>query len=162
MHRTGTPILPVSTTTNYSPTHCKQYQFCLAQRSGKDLCTPLLGIPANVTSTAFPTASPIQLAALDLLVALQQRFTIAWSPTLGLNVSDYIMPIPSLPPDQWIFETTNWVSSILASLQIMFTDYAIGPEVRDPGSKEFVRLAETREEKALCGAQKMRKGGGYA
>jgi hypothetical protein len=82
--------------------------------------------------------------------------------TKGLNLSLAMMPIDSASPTQWINEATNWSKYLLASTQIILADFAIGPGTRSPTSKDNVVRPATEGEKLLCGAQKMRKSGGFA
>ena len=63
-----------------------------------------------------------------------------------------------LPDDQRIRELTRWQRQILASLQMAFIDYAIGPKHRDNTAGGHI-APENEFEKRLCVMQKMRKSG---
>ena len=85
-----------------------------------------------------------------------------FSITKGLNLSLAAMPIDSASSTQWINEATSWSKYLLASTQVILADFAMGPGTRSPSSKDKIRRPETEGEKTLCGAQKMRKSGGFA
>lgn len=81
----------------------------------------------------------------------------------SLNASHFISNTgglgSSLPNDQWKIELKRWMSVSLAAIQILVTDYAIGPGARTSG---FDIPPPTRKGYSeLCKAQKMRKPGGF-
>jgi hypothetical protein len=99
------------------------------------------------------------MTLLELLIQMpRMNFAI----TKGLNISLAAMPIDSASSTQWINEATSWSKYLLASTQIILADFAMGPGSRSPRSKDKVHRPETEGEKTLCGAQKMRKSGGFA
>lgn len=67
--------------------------------------------------------------------------------------------VESLPDDQWIKEVQTWEAIAWAAIQIVIADYAIGPTVRDPSSKDLV--VKNGTEKELCSMMKMRRPGGF-
>ena len=69
--------------------------------------------------------------------------------------------IDSLPDDQWIQEVAGWESFVWAALQTAVSDYAIGPEVREPTARAYMKNETTTGEKQLCQAQRLRKSGGF-
>lgn len=108
-----------------------------------------------------PAANEVQLAVLQLLL-------VATKPQILVDTDQYKAQeqlsggrVVSLPDDQWIKELTSWESSVWATYQITVADYAIGPIVRDPLSKNFTKPPSNQAEKRLCGMQKMRKPGGF-
>ncbi|KAJ4363717.1 hypothetical protein N0V95_001032 [Ascochyta clinopodiicola] len=147
-----------------------QYQFCYARPGKEDYCTDLnelplsvylgnLPLPANIDFSMFPGANGIQRTILRLLATSSYVFNMATVPTDLLAGS---LENPSrdegLPDDQWVRELTRWEKQILASLQVAFLDYAIGPENRDTAAG--VHITPGNEfEKQLCGMQKMLKSG---
>jgi hypothetical protein len=46
-------------------------------------------------------------------------------------------------------------------MQMAVSQYAIGPKASDPFADAYVIAPQTEGEKALCGAQKMKKSGGF-
>lgn len=107
----------------------------------------------------FPGANGIQRTILRLLATSSYAFNMATVPTDLLTGSlENPDKEEGLPDDQWIRELTRWQRQILASLQVAFLDYAIGPENRDTAAG--VHIAPGNEfEKQLCSMQKMRKSG---
>lgn len=113
-------------------------------------------------------ASELQKTTLGLLLRFGLLIQIGASPKLQASLlHDSNEYIPSLPDEQWIIETQAWYESVIASLQIMFADYAIGPDRRDPSLSRDPTLnssiiePQTPGERALCGMQKMRKPTGF-
>ena len=107
----------------------------------------------------FPGANGMQRTILRLLATSSYVFNMATVPTDLLAGSlDNPNKEEGLPDDQWIRELTRWQRQILASLQVAFLDYAIGPENRDRAADVHVR-PENEFEKKLCRLQKMRKSG---
>ena len=62
------------------------------------------------------------------------------------------------PDNQWILEVERWQKQILASIQVAFTDFSIGPGERDTAFPVHMRI-NTTSERQLCGMQKMKKTG---
>jgi hypothetical protein len=147
-----------------------QYQFCHKLPSGEDFCTELGELPLNVwlgnlppppkiDKSMFPHANEIQQTILRLLS------TSAWLFNIGTVAEDLLagsIDNPDsergLPDNQWILEVERWEKQILASLQVAFTDYSIGPGIRDEAFPVYMR-PNTTSERQLCGMQKMKKTG---
>ena len=55
-----------------------------------------------------------------------------------------------------------WTKHVLATTQLVFSDYAMGPAARVRSIQNSVRAPETVGEKALCASQKMHKTGDFA
>jgi hypothetical protein len=107
----------------------------------------------------FPQANEIQKTILRLLS------TSAWLFNIGTVVEDLLAgsldnpdKLKGLPDNQWILEVERWEKQILASLQVAFVDYSIGPGIRDVASPIFEK-PNSEAEKQLCGMQKMKKTG---
>jgi hypothetical protein len=107
----------------------------------------------------FPQANEIQKTILRLLS------TSAWLFNIGTVAEDLLagsIDDPNhqygLPDNQWILEVERWEKHILASLQVAFTDYSIGPGIRDVAFPVFEK-PRSEAEKQLCGMQKMKKTG---
>ncbi|KAL1657356.1 hypothetical protein SLS61_000402 [Didymella pomorum] len=118
-----------------------------------------LPLPANIDFGMFSGANGMQRTILRLLATSSYVFNMATVPTDLLAGS---LENPNreegLPDDQWIRELTRWQRQILASLQVAFIDYAIGPEHRDTAAGSHI-APENEFEKRLCKMQKMRKSG---
>jgi hypothetical protein len=117
---------------------------------------------AEISSFDFPSPSPIQLAALELSRSVFLASNMEQGIYGGFNATGALWPSPGLPADQWIVESLFLEKYVFSMMQILFTDYAIGPEARSPIAKDSVTLAASEGEKALCSIQKMRKAGGFA
>jgi hypothetical protein len=89
-----------------------------------------------------------------------------------LDASDYSQVLASsmvrrelvaahIPADQWITEAKGMEAFVWTALQIAIADYAVGPSLRSPDIADNVPAPATSGDKALCGAQKMRKAGGF-
>lgn len=107
------------------------------------------------------TLSSFQKAVFDLvsIVSLDANMVVAIEG--GFNASTKIRGEPTLPNDQWIIEAKRLMAFDLAYMQVLFPDYAIGPEVRASQIREGVDRPVTEGERQLCAAQKMRKAGGF-
>lgn len=109
----------------------------------------------------FLEANELQLSVLRLLVTSSYMFDMTNDATkLALSLADDSRVIPGLPPDQWIKELVWAESTAYAMLQVGFTDYAIGPKVRDSKAEDWVKPV-TNGEKELCHMQRMRKSGNF-
>lgn len=142
----------------------QQYQFCFAHKGQSDYCTDLSGLPGRILVEDYPGASDVQLAALQLLVTSSLLFDISDAAQDVLQAKEMAGGtgyIPSLPEDQWEKEIKGWEAFVWAALQTAITDYAIGPAVREPSIADLVKKNLTSGEKQLCGAQKMKKSGGF-
>lgn len=69
--------------------------------------------------------------------------------------------IDALPDDQWVQEAVGWESFVWAALQTAVSDYAIGPDLREPTARAYMRNETTLGEKQLCQVQRMRRSGGF-
>jgi hypothetical protein len=115
--------------------------------------------PPHIDNSMFPQANEIQKTILRLLS------TSAWLFNIGTVAEDLLagsIDDPNhqygLPHNQWILEVERWEKHILASLQVSFTDYSIGPGIRDVAFPAYIG-PESEAEKQLCGMQKMKKTG---
>jgi hypothetical protein len=126
------------------------------------LCTELGGFPpGSFYTTLVPKATPVQEAALALLIAaglVGGAFTNPGFITKQYSLDDIV--IHSLPDDQWIRELQYWESAYWATQQIVVTDHAIGPIMRAPRAERVVE-APSGADIQLCSMQKMRKQGGF-
>jgi hypothetical protein len=138
--------------------------------SGQEFCTELGELPLNIwmadlppppyiDNSMFPQANEMQKTILRLLS------TSAWLFNIGTVVEDLMagsLDNPNyqyeLPDDQWILEVERWEKQILASLQVAFIDYSLGPGTRDVAFPVFEKPG-SEAEKQLCGMQKMKKTG---
>jgi hypothetical protein len=112
----------------------------------------------------YPGASDIQLAAIELLITSSMLFDISDAGQdllLAKDLAGGTGYIPSLPEDQWVQEVTRWESFVWAALQTAISDYAVGPSVREPSTRAYMRNATTNGEKELCQAMRARKPGGF-
>jgi hypothetical protein len=144
----------------------EQFQYCIDVPSKPEFCSPLSGNPeeSSISTDTFPGAAPVQLAGLRVLISAN-RYNSMQAGVLrddGLNASNVMEPVHSLPPNQWTVETTGFLSYLLAATQRWFTDYAIGPQARHHSAGAFTDKPVTDGEKQLCHSQKMRKAGGFA
>lgn len=108
-------------------------------------------------------ASPVQVAALQLMIEANRVTFIGQASDLRasrLMLRDGVVT-SQVPSDQWINEVEGLDSVIWASLQTLVADYAIGPGVRTAELEEYVVKPTSPGDKQLCGAQKMRKPGGF-
>lgn len=55
-----------------------------------------------------------------------------------------------------------WESAAWSALQILVSDYAVGPVNRDSLADQYTDAPATDGYKALCRSQRMRKAGGFA
>jgi hypothetical protein len=142
----------------------QQYQYCVARANAPDFCTDLNALPGRIQEY-FAGASEAQIAALRLLVtsnllfdasdAFEQHGTEA---SRLLGAANFMA---ALPDDQWIREVVASEKFVWASMQTLVSDYAIGHAVRDPLVIESLKKNITKGERQLCGAQRMRKSGGF-
>jgi hypothetical protein len=128
----------------------------------------LNGIPGDTTLGDLSEVSEMQRTILELLLRFSYLMPIGSSKSLQASFfNDRDGYIPSLPDEQWIIEIEAWYRNVLASLQIMFADYAIGPDRRDSSrgrdqsQNRSIIEPQTSAERALCGMQKMRKPTGF-
>ncbi|KAF2470133.1 uncharacterized protein BDR25DRAFT_370147 [Lindgomyces ingoldianus] len=121
------------------------------------------GVVGCTEQVYYPGASPIQLAALRLLVSTNLVYGIFAGLDSGLKSSALSADgfVVSLPDDQWINEVISLEQYVWGSLQTVISGYAVGPQVRDESAEEFVRKNMTNGERGLCGLQRMRKSGGF-
>lgn len=147
---------------SYSRVNISQDQYCIKTPSGNQ-CSDLNSRPLNITSKDFPTATPLQLSVLQLLV--ESSKAMGFSRTSEVLAAKQVQSDGSisvqLPPDQWITEAKWMESFVWASLQITLSDFAVGPSVRDPDVVKYVIKPTSTGDKQLCGMQKMRKAGGF-
>ncbi|KAH7372353.1 hypothetical protein BKA66DRAFT_423129 [Pyrenochaeta sp. MPI-SDFR-AT-0127] len=111
----------------------------------------------------FPEANEIQRALLQLIVFSSYLYDFAHTDTCQASslIKRADARIESLPDDQWKQEVVGWEKETWAALQILVSQYAIGPKVSDPLADNYWIHPETRAEKTLCGAQKMTKSGDF-
>jgi len=129
------------------------------------MCTDFGGLPEDVSSQAFPRATELQLAIIDLLRTSSDMVDMRTFGAGTLNVSSLLAltnEIVALPDDQWVLEMKKFQANVFAGLQLAVADYAIGAKARDPLAGPYTRAPETAGEKELCGIQRMKKSGGFA
>ncbi|CAN9099345.1 unnamed protein product [Alternaria alternata] len=116
-----------------------------------------------MNKTHFPDSSSMQQAVLQLLIMSSWLHTTARVQTNQASDlegrSTYM--IPSMPDDFWKREVLGWEQEVWAAMQMAVSQYAIGPKASDPFADAYVIAPQTEGEKALCGAQKMKKSGGF-
>jgi hypothetical protein len=141
-------------------TDTTKYQFCINTASGQD-CSKLDSLSTAMPSEAWPgpKASPVQVAAMQLLVEASIGIGMAQNlDVLAMNTVQAggfgFMPIPD---DQWIAEVKAMEAFVWASSQVYAADYALGPGIRSPELADYVVPGD----KQLCASQKMRKAGGF-
>ncbi|KAF2873346.1 hypothetical protein BDV95DRAFT_592730 [Massariosphaeria phaeospora] len=139
----------------------QQFQYCVAQKKGKPICSSLSGLPVTLTHANFPAANDVQLALLQVLMTSSVVFDQTTSKTLDAQAANWDGEITSLPNNQWEKEVIRWEAIAWAGIQSLITDYAIGPSQRDPRVAAYVRPASTPSEKTLCASQKMQKSGNF-
>jgi hypothetical protein len=117
----------------------------------------------NITAEGWKEASPLQLAVLQLLIMSSHYVDLTAIGTVKAQdmVSNDGVVRAQIPSDQWISEIQRWEAIVWASSQVVISDYAIGPSIRDPGIAEYVIEPTTTADKRLCGSLKMRKAGGF-
>lgn len=116
-----------------------------------------MALPGMPTPDDYPQLSPVQLAAMELLISSNLLYDIADAVLDTLKAGDLAVGtgwLDSLPSDQWIQEIAGWESVVWAALQTAIPDYAIGHAVREPTAAGYVRNTTTEGEKALCRAQR--------
>lgn len=69
--------------------------------------------------------------------------------------------VSGLPNNFWKQEVLGWEQEVWAAMQIQVSQHATGPQLGDPFAGEIYLRPETEGEKALCGAQRMKKSGGF-
>ncbi|KAF2736414.1 hypothetical protein EJ04DRAFT_432960 [Polyplosphaeria fusca] len=117
----------------------------------------------SLSPSEYPNANSLQLAIVALLrnaedilnIAMPERYEAQAKYKNSIGILD------ELPNDQWITELRIWNAIVWAGFQIMVSDYAIGPTVRDPLSESYTVKPVNEAERSLCGMQKMRKPGAY-
>jgi hypothetical protein len=104
----------------------------------------------------------MQFSVLRLLV--QSSMIVGLVQTdrlLAQNLVQKGIVTAQVPENQWITEARAMESSVWAALQVSLVDYAIGPRVRSIELADYVVDPITSGDQQLCGAQKMRKAGGF-
>jgi hypothetical protein len=128
-------------------------------------CTELGGLPKPLTSSKrFAGASEELLTLSDLLHFSADR--VAFGHVTSLNattIANVHKIIGHLPKDHWKREAQLLMTTNLAALQTIMSDFAIGPAVRDASSANSYKMPpESKNDRKLCGMQKMRKSGGFS
>jgi hypothetical protein len=138
-----------------------KHQFCVKQESGQH-CSDANAIPVELDEEDWKGASPVQIAALKLLIEANRVMPISGVGEVRTSKATGDGIVTShITPDQWVKEVEGLDSFVWASLQALVTDYAIGPGVRNAELAEFVLKPENLGDKQLCETQKMRKAGGF-
>lgn len=76
-------------------------------------------LPGNVDDIGASRANSLQKAVLQLLISTNALFGISsFDEILTNSLLFGLSVVEGLPNDQWIHETTSWLSSSFASLQI--------------------------------------------
>ncbi|KAI4631716.1 uncharacterized protein J4E87_002422 [Alternaria ethzedia] len=144
---------------------CTQHlQYCHARDGQEDWCTPFEGVPYHTfRDFDFPEANSVQRAVLQVIVkAVWLHATVnimSCKVTTMMSRGDF--DIPSVPNGFWKQEVLGWEQEVWAAMQIQVSQHASGPQFGDPFKDDVFLKPETEGEKALCGAQKMRKSGGF-
>ncbi|KAI4684749.1 uncharacterized protein J4E88_004190 [Alternaria novae-zelandiae] len=144
---------------------CTQHlQYCHARDGQEDWCTRFEGVPYHTfRDFDFPEANSVQRAVLQLIVkAVWLHATVnvmSCKVTTMMSRGDF--DIPSVPNGFWKQEVLGWEQEVWAAMQIQVSQHASGPQFGDPFKDDVFLKPETEGEKALCGAQKMRKSGGF-
>jgi uncharacterized membrane protein len=104
----------------------------------------------------------LQLSALQLITTANQYGSLAVVDTVKLqsSINDGVITA-QMPPDQWISEVQRWEAIVWASSQVFVADYAIGPNIRDPGIANQIIKPTSTADKTLCESLRMRKVGGF-
>lgn len=141
-----------------------QYQFCIARRAKYELCTALDRLPSNISKEIWPDASDIQLVILQLMRDASLEMHVSTGAMYDYTQAGEQLqtgPLPYVPNDQWKTEVIGWEALAWAGIQVRLSDYALGPQVRDPNNDIFTEWPVTPAEKHMCGSMKMRKAGGF-
>ncbi|KAF2871857.1 hypothetical protein BDV95DRAFT_594151 [Massariosphaeria phaeospora] len=137
------------------------HQMCVNTPNGES-CTALSGLLYDYSNETIPGANQLQLAVLRIVEQAALIFDNSVPQSYIVeDTSDSRESITEIPDDQWIKETQRWEAIVWATHQIMVTDVAIGPAVRDPLSQQFVLPPTNEQHQNLCRMQKMRKQGGF-
>jgi hypothetical protein len=116
----------------------------------------------DIASDDWEGASALQLSVLQLITSVNQWCSLSEIRTVKTQKAVFgIVVTAQLPPDLWISEVQRWEAIAWASLQVAIADFAIGPNIRDPGLAEVVIKPRSATDKTLCGSFKMRKAGGF-
>ncbi|KAH5271964.1 hypothetical protein HBI71_047610 [Parastagonospora nodorum] len=150
-----------------SPMGCTiQHQYCIITKSGQQCSVPdgvpVYAIQANATLKGLERASALQLSTLQLLILSNQMLDASdYSQVLTSSMVRRELVAAHIPADQWIMEAKGMEAFVWTALQVAIADYALGPSLRSPDIADNVTVPATLGDKALCGAQKMRKAGGF-
>ncbi|KAL9048672.1 MAG: hypothetical protein Q9162_007600 [Coniocarpon cinnabarinum] len=127
---------------------------CTEQGEGPaDSELPGLHLNDKQNVTAFAIGSAIQNWGTDLsLVAGAEPVSSQATEEVDAGAS------VGLPSDQWHVEFEGWGQFILATFQQVVASYAIGPP---QVYSSLVTPPTTKEERELCGRQKMKASGGF-
>jgi hypothetical protein len=104
----------------------------------------------------------LQLSAMLLITKANQYVNLNMIDSVEMqNAIKTAIITAQIPPNQWVSEVQRWEAIVWAASQVYVADYAIGPNIRDPGIAESIIKPETAADKTLCGSLKMRKAGGF-
>ncbi|KAI4607715.1 hypothetical protein J4E80_009456 [Alternaria sp. BMP 0032] len=139
-------------------------QYCHARDGKDDWCTPMEGVPHPLhIEQDFPEANEVQRAILELLI--RSTWLHPTSDVLSCKVNTMIslneFTVRDIPDDFWKQEVLGWEQETWGALQVMVSRHAIGPEEGDPLADGYRIEPKTEGEWTLCGAQKMKKTGGF-
>lgn len=145
-------------------TNSPQLQYCHARDGKDDWCTPMEGVPHPLhIEQDFPEANEVQRAILELLI--RSTWLHPTSDVLSCKVNTMIslneFTVKDIPDDFWKQEVLGWEQETWGALQVMVSRHAIGPEEGDPSADGYRIEPKTEGEWTLCGAQKMKKTGGF-
>lgn len=113
----------------------------------------------------WPEANDVQHLSLSLVKDAFSLVNNAWGPKARLTLVGEEMSkgmVTALPDNQWEKEVFAWETYVWAGLQILLSDYAVGPKSRDPAAGNYTDSPSTAAEKQMCGAIVMKKSGGFA
>lgn len=145
----------------------EQYQFCMALADATEKCTEPGELPENLPEY-FETQGLRNLNSIQGNLVKLLEHSLARSQYNDMNTFNVTTSLITanghvgyLPDDQWIKELWRWQAISLAGLQILLSDYAIGPAARSSNVAVYESLLEEEGGRQLCSKQKMRKPGGF-
>jgi hypothetical protein len=156
-----------------SPLGCvEQWQWCNSAYSREEGCGPL----ASVLDSIYGAAPFFNLTVADLapdrpVSPTESGTRLIWPALITLNEANNVPEILNqlgaksllsqslltsgvqspLPLNQWQLDVTNWFNTVLASVQTMFVDTAIGTS--DPELQQAEYQPLNSQERKLCNSQ---------
>lgn len=114
-------------------------------------------------TTIFPEANELQQALLRLLIFSSCLRDISKATSCKANsiLNRADDAVRALPDTWWQEELAMHEYETWTSMQILVSQYAIGPKTTDSQADNYYIKPRTSGEKALCKARKMRKSGEF-